>query len=84
MIAVPIEVENGLLRLPPEFVPPPKARLAVLLIEPRDAADGDSEDLDLMKVAEVSGAFDFLEQEPDLYTEADIPPDRLNPEFGRK
>ncbi len=80
MIAVPIEVENGLLRLPPEFVPPPKARLAVLLIEPRDAA----EDFDLMKVAEVGGAFDFLEQEPDLYTEADIPRDRLNPDLGRE
>ncbi|HEY0834172.1 MAG TPA: hypothetical protein VGE72_09730 [Azospirillum sp.] len=36
----------------------------------------EDEDLPLARMAEAGGAFDFLADEPDLYTEADIrPPD---------
>jgi hypothetical protein len=76
MKTIPIEVANGLLRLSPQVHLPPKARLAVLVIE------GDHPDLEVETLADAGGAFDFLHEEPDLYSDADVLPERRNPRFG--
>lgn len=71
-----IEVGDGLLRLPATVCLPPKARLAVLVLE-----EGETE-ADLGSFADVGGAFDFLREEPDLYSDGDVLPGRGNPRFG--
>jgi hypothetical protein len=72
MQTVPIEIENGMLRLPKAFTPPATGRLAVLLLEPGE----------LPSLAEAGGAFDFLREEPELYTDADLR--TPNPEFRQE
>lgn len=79
----PIEVENGgRLRLSPEASLPANAHLAVLVLEsPADGKD-DLTAADLARLAEQSGALDFLKDEPDLYSDADIEPGQHNPDFA--
>ena len=74
MQTIPVEIDHGLLRLPEQFVAPPHTRLAVLLLV----------DDDVGELAEKGGAFDFLRDEPDLYSDADILPGRINPAFGKR
>jgi hypothetical protein len=74
MKTIPVEVSGGLLRLPPGVLLPPNAHLAVLALE-----EGDAE---WTALADAGGAFDFLREEPELYSDADIPPHRRNPRFG--
>ncbi len=76
MKTIAIESEAGLLRLPSALQLSPKTRLAVLALE-----EGETE-VDLATLADAGGAFDFLREEPDLYSDADILPDRHNPRFG--
>jgi hypothetical protein len=76
MKTVPVEIRGGLLALPGESQLPPGAHLAVLVIED----SGDSSELPAL--ADAGGAFDFLREEPDLYSDADVLPGRKNPRFG--
>jgi hypothetical protein len=39
---------------------------------------------DIMKLAEASGSFDFLKDEPDIYTDDDVKPENQNPQFKPK
>ena len=55
----------------------PTAHLAVLAVD-----EGES-GVDLLRVAEAGGAFDFLNEEPDLYSDADVLTGRRNPGFGQ-
>ncbi len=73
---MPIEVSDGLLRVPKGARIPPKSRLAVILDEGEAVSD-------MHVMADAGGAFDFLREEPDLYSDADVLPKRLNPRFGR-
>jgi hypothetical protein len=72
MQTVPVEIENGVLRLPKSYTPPVAGKLAVLLLEPDE----------LTSLAEAGGAFDFLREEPELYSDADLK--RPNPQFGQR
>ncbi|MBI5774562.1 MAG: hypothetical protein HZA89_12565 [Verrucomicrobia bacterium] len=74
MQTIPVEVKEGVLHLPEQFVTPPNARLAVLLLDASDTA----------ALAEQGGAFDFLRDEPELYSDADLLPGRSNPQFGKQ
>ena len=76
MKTIPIEISGGVLRLPPGFVLPPSAHLAVLALEEGEA------NAEWATLAEAGGAFDFLREEPELYSDADILPERRNPRFG--
>ena len=76
MKTIPIEVSGGVLRLPPGVVLPPAAHLAVLALDDTEA------NTDLQRLAETGGAFDFLHEELDLYSDADVVPERRNPRFG--
>lgn len=73
MQIIPLELDHGVLRLPAQFVLPPNTRLAVLLLGADDTGE----------LAQHGGAFDFLADEPELYSDADILPDRANPAFGK-
>jgi len=75
MKTIPIEVSGGVLRLPDDIEVPAKAHLAVLVLEDDEAAP------DLPTMAAAGGAFGFLHEEPELYSDADILPDRRNPRF---
>jgi hypothetical protein len=61
--------------LPKDAQLPAHARLAVLSLE-----EGET-NADLQALADTGGAFDFLHEEPDLYSDADILPARRNPRF---
>jgi len=74
MKTIPVEVSEGVLRLPRNVQLPPRARLAVLVLEGGDAG--------LETLADAGGAFDFLREEPDLYSDSDVLPGRQNPRFG--
>ena len=76
MKAMEVVEENGVLKLPSGVSLPTHARLAVLVLEP-DEASGTQ----IARLAEASGAFDFLKGEPDIYSDRDILPGRSNPRF---
>ena len=79
MKLIPVTVEkDGALRLPRGWPIPPNARLAVVALAEGELAGGE-----VATMAESSGAFDFLVQEPDLYSDTDVMPGRANPDFGR-
>jgi len=78
MKTIPIEVSGGVLRLPKDIHLPPGAHLAVLVL------DEDETNSDLQTLADAGGAFDFLREEPELYSDADILPGRRNPRFGQQ
>jgi hypothetical protein len=61
---------------------PANAHLAVLVLEsPTDGKD-DLRAADIARLTEQSGALDFLKEEPDLYSDADIEPGHRNPDFA--
>jgi hypothetical protein len=37
---------------------------------------------EIRTLADAGGAFDFLKEEPELYSDADLLPNRRNPRFG--
>lgn len=76
MKTISIEVDHGALRLPEGVQLPPTAHLAVLVVDESEA------NADLRTLADAGGAFDFLREEPELYSDADVLPDRRNPRFG--
>jgi hypothetical protein len=76
-IEVSVEA-NGMLKLPPGVSLPPRIRLAVLALEPEDASGAQ-----ITKLAEASGALDFLKDEPEIYSDRDILPGRANPQFRK-
>ena len=81
MQALPIEIgPDGRLRLPPKVAVPANAHLAVLVLE--DRGNDNVSAAEIGRLAEVSGALDFLKEEPDLYTDADIEPGHHNPDFA--
>ncbi len=83
MNAVPIEVlKDGSLRLAPSMVLPSNSRLAVLVLEGiADDTKIPSSDA-ITRLAVRSGAFDLLDKEPEIYTDADIEPGHHNPDFA--
>lgn len=79
MKLIPVTVEkDGALRLARGWPIPPRARLAVVALAEEEVVGGE-----LALLAERSGSFDFLVEEPELYTDADVIPGRTNPDFGR-
>ena len=76
MKTIPVEVSEGVLRLPHNVLLPPTAHLAVLVLEAGEAA------LELETLADAGGSFDFLREEPDIYSDSDVLPGRRNPRFG--
>ena len=77
MKTMPVEVSNGVLRLPSGAHLPPNSRLAVIILNNVEAAS------ELEAMADAGGSFDLVRDEPDLYSDADVLPDRRNPRFGR-
>jgi hypothetical protein len=67
MQRITLDVESGLVSadLAPRGVPP-QARVHVLVEVP------DGTDLPMATLAQTGGAFDFLADEPELYTDADV------------
>jgi len=78
MKTIAVEVHDGVLQLPKETRLPAHTRLAVLAIE------DNGDEADLATLADAGGAFDFLREEPELYSDADIQPSRRNPRFGKR
>jgi predicted DNA-binding antitoxin AbrB/MazE fold protein len=78
MKAIEVVQENGVLKLPAGVSLPARARLAVLVLEP-DEPTG----MQITGLAEASGAFDFLKEEPEVYSDSDILPGRSNPRFRK-
>jgi len=78
MKMIPIEVSGGVLRLPKNVELPAHAHLAVLAFEEGEKGT------DLERLADAGGAFGFLREEPDLYSDADVLPGRRNPRFGER
>ena len=75
MKTIPVEVSEGVLRLPRNVKLPPATHLAILVLE------GGETGLELETLADAGGAFDFLREEPDLYSDSDVLDDRRNPRF---
>jgi hypothetical protein len=78
MKTMPIEIHEGVLRLPNETRIPPNWHLAVIVVEDKQSG------AEVQSMAESGGAFDFLRDEPELYSDADVLPARRNPRFGGK
>ena len=69
---------DGTLRLPLGISLSSDSRVAVLILD-KDEANG----MLIASLAEASGAFDFLKDEPEIYSDRDILPGRENPQFRR-
>jgi predicted DNA-binding antitoxin AbrB/MazE fold protein len=78
MKAIEVVEENGVLKLPAGFSLPSQAKLAVLVLDP-DEQTG----VQIAGLAEASGTFDFLKDEPEIYSDRDILPGRANPRFRK-
>jgi hypothetical protein len=78
MKAIEVVQENGVLKLPAGVALPARARLAVLVLEPEEPSG-----MQIAPLAEASGAFDFLKEEPEVYSDSDILPGRTNPRFRK-
>lgn len=80
MKTLEVQVENdGVLRLPVGVSLGPNARLAVLVLDPEETGA-----TMVSHIAQASGAFDMLNEEPELYRDEDILPGRKNPQFGNQ
>lgn len=73
MKIIPIKVEDGILKVPDNFVMSPESQLSILLIQKGE--------VDTSLLAE-NNSFSFLYDEPDLYSDADIVADRKNEEYS--
>lgn len=84
MTALEVKVErDGLLKLPSGVSLPRDARLAVLVFSSADRRPEDWSSASISALAEQSGAFDFLKEEPEIYSDRDILPGRENPRFRK-
>ena len=84
MKALEIKFEDdGVLKLPSDVSLPPRARLAVLVFDPTEKRPDDLSSGVIAALAEQSGAFDFLNEEPEIYSDQDILPGRANPQFRK-
>ncbi len=84
MKAVEIRVEeNGVLKLQAGVHLPSQARLAVLVMEPSESKSDEVSSAMISALAQQSGAFDFLKEEPEIYSDRDILPGRENPRFRK-
>lgn len=73
MRIIPVNVENGILKIPTDLRIPTGAQLSILLTkkEERD-----------FSFLEGNKSFSFLEDEPELYSDKDILPNRKNENFS--
>lgn len=78
MKAIEVVQENGVLKLAAGVALPTRAKLAVLVLEPDEPGGAQ-----VANLAAVSGAFDFLQEEPELYSDRDLLPERINPQFRK-
>jgi hypothetical protein len=78
MRTIAIEAADGVLRLPKEVQLAPTVHLAVLVL------DEDERAAEIRTLADAGGAFDFLKEEPELYSDSDVLPERRNPHFGNQ
>jgi hypothetical protein len=69
MKIIPIKVEDGILKVPDNFVMSPESQLSILLIQKGEV------DTSLL---DGNNSFSFLYDEPDLYSDIDIVADRRN------
>ena len=84
MTALEVKVENdGALKLPSGVTLPRDVRLAVLVFGADDGKPEEGTSASISALAERSGAFDFLKEEPEIYRDADILPGRQNPRFRK-
>jgi hypothetical protein len=72
MKIIPIKVEDGILKIPDNFVMSPESQLSILLIQKGEV------DTSLL---EGNDSFSFLYDEPDLYSDIDIVADRKNEKY---
>jgi hypothetical protein len=83
MYAIPVTIEHGVLKLPPNLEIPADARSAFLVfaddIHPND--DLDTLEFKLAALRD-NPALAFLDQEEDLYSVKDVRPENRNPFFG--
>jgi hypothetical protein len=73
MKIIPIKVEDGILKVPDNFVMSPESQLSILLIQKSEV------DTSLL---EGNNSFSFLYDEPDLYSDIDIVADRKNEKYS--
>lgn len=83
MYAIPITVDNGVLKLPPDTILPADARLAILVLDDDLHPNDDIDTPEFTRMVLTNPAYDFLYDEPDIYTDDDILPGRENPNFRR-
>lgn len=84
MTALEVKVErDGVLKLPSGVSLPRDARLAVLVFNSADRKPEEWSGASISALAEQSGAFDFLKEEPEIYSDSDILPGRENPRFRK-
>jgi hypothetical protein len=72
MKIIPVKVEDGILKIPDNFVMSPDNQLSILLTRKGEV---DTSFLD------GNNSFSFLYDEPDLYSDADIVAERKNEKF---
>jgi hypothetical protein len=74
MRIIPVKVENGILKVPTDLKIPADTQLSILLTKK------DEEDISFL---EGNKSFSFLGEEPDIYSDNDILPNRKNEDFNK-
>jgi hypothetical protein len=78
---IPITIENGVLKLPLGTQLPPEIKHATLVVGEGLHSNDDLSSIELQLAVLRNPAFDFLREEEDLYSDADILPENRNPRF---
>ncbi len=83
MYAIPITIEHGVLKLPPNSKLPPGAHSAILVIDDENHSNDDLDTVEFNLAALRNNlTLGFLDNEPDLYSLEDVLPQNRNPFFG--
>ena len=72
MKIIPVIIENGVLKIPDDMIIPNDTQISVLLTKTGE---------DIIEFTQGNKSFSFLEDEPDLYSDADLLKDKKNEKF---
>lgn len=82
MYAIPVTIEQGIVKLPPNAKIPSESRSAMLVLDPAFHSNDDLDSLEFdLAMLQKNPSLEFLQSEPDIYSINDVKPENRNPYF---
>ncbi len=85
MYAIPVTIERGIVKLPPNAKIPSESRSAMLVLDPAFHSNDDLDSLEFdFAMLQKNPSLEFLQSEPDIYSMDDVKPENRNPYFVKR